>query len=214
MPLDKWQKVARHQPDRRVSLLAGGRPRHAEAPVRAHHQHRVDRRAARVGARAALRAATRRRKAGLMGLTRELAASGAARASASTRSRPGFFHSRLADAAIAMAEPAIKATSPIPRVGARRRAQGRRRLSRRRRLQLHHRPGHRRRRRTARSAADVTSGAARLTESPYAARPWLKHYDYWVRPHMTYPGRPLHEILATTAVEMPDAPATAFLGAS
>ena len=30
---------------------------------------------------------------------------------------PGFFHSRLADAAIEMTEPAIKATSPIPRVG-------------------------------------------------------------------------------------------------
>jgi gluconate 5-dehydrogenase len=31
---------------------------------------------------------------------------------------PGYFHSRLADAAIEMSEPAIKATSPIPRVGA------------------------------------------------------------------------------------------------
>jgi long-chain acyl-CoA synthetase len=51
------------------------------------------------------------------------------------------------------------------------------------------------------------------TASPYATRPWLRHYDYWVPPHMTYPGRPLHEILATTAVETPDAPATAFLGA-
>jgi len=50
--------------------------------------------------------------------------------------------------------------------------------------------------------------------SPYSARPWLKHYDYWVPPTMTFPGRPLFEILATTAVEMPDAPATAFLGAT
>ncbi len=50
--------------------------------------------------------------------------------------------------------------------------------------------------------------------SGYAARPWLAHYDYWVRPHMSYPGRPLYEILATTAVEMPDATATAFLGAT
>ena len=33
--------------------------------------------------------------------------------------------------------------------------------------------------------------------SPYAARPWLRHYDYWVRPHLTYPGRPLYEILDT-----------------
>ena len=50
--------------------------------------------------------------------------------------------------------------------------------------------------------------------SPYAARPWLKHYDYWVPPHLTYPGRPLYEILSATAVETPDAPATAFLGAT
>jgi len=52
------------------------------------------------------------------------------------------------------------------------------------------------------------------TRSPYAARPWINNYDYWVRPHMTYPGRSLSEILATTAVELPDAPATAFLGAT
>ena len=49
--------------------------------------------------------------------------------------------------------------------------------------------------------------------SPYAARPWLNHYDYWVRPHMNYPRRPLHEILRITAVEVPDRLATAFLGA-
>jgi long-chain acyl-CoA synthetase len=50
--------------------------------------------------------------------------------------------------------------------------------------------------------------------SPYAARPWLKHYDYWVRPEMTFPTRPLHEILSTTAADMPDAQATQFLGAA
>jgi long-chain acyl-CoA synthetase len=55
---------------------------------------------------------------------------------------------------------------------------------------------------------------AAATPSPYAARPWLKHYDYWVRPHMTYPERPLYEILATTAVDLPNAPATSFLGAT
>lgn len=49
--------------------------------------------------------------------------------------------------------------------------------------------------------------------SPYAARPWLKHYDYWVPAHMNYPRRPLHEILRLTASEVPDRPATAFLGA-
>jgi len=50
-------------------------------------------------------------------------------------------------------------------------------------------------------------------EGPYAARPWLNHYDYWVREHMNYPRRPLHEILRITAGEVPDRPATAFLGA-
>jgi long-chain acyl-CoA synthetase len=49
--------------------------------------------------------------------------------------------------------------------------------------------------------------------SPYAARPWQRHYDYWVRPHMTYPGRPLGDILAITAVHRPDKVATHFLGA-
>ncbi len=50
-------------------------------------------------------------------------------------------------------------------------------------------------------------------ESRYAARPWQQHYDYWVRPHMTYPGRPLGDILAITAVHRPDTVATHFLGA-
>ena len=49
--------------------------------------------------------------------------------------------------------------------------------------------------------------------SPYAARPWEKHYDYWVRPHMSYPGRPLGDILTLTAVHRPDKVATHFLGA-
>lgn len=44
-------------------------------------------------------------------------------------------------------------------------------------------------------------------------RPWTRHYDYWVPPHMNYPRRPLYEILRTTAVETPEAPATWFLGA-
>jgi long-chain acyl-CoA synthetase len=50
-------------------------------------------------------------------------------------------------------------------------------------------------------------------ESPYAAKPWLNHYDFWVPAHMNYPRRPLHEILRLAASEVPDRPATAFLGA-
>jgi len=49
--------------------------------------------------------------------------------------------------------------------------------------------------------------------SPYAARPWQRHHDYWVRQNLPYPGRPLGDILALTAVDMPDRPATQFLGA-
>ena len=56
-------------------------------------------------------------KAGLMGLTRELAATWGPSGIPVNAIAPGFFPSRLADPAIAHAEPQIKATSPIPRVG-------------------------------------------------------------------------------------------------
>jgi len=56
-------------------------------------------------------------KAGLMGLTRELAASWGRRGIRVNAIAPGFFHSRLADAVIPLAEPAIQAFNPIARVG-------------------------------------------------------------------------------------------------
>jgi long-chain acyl-CoA synthetase len=46
------------------------------------------------------------------------------------------------------------------------------------------------------------------------AAPWLRHYDYWVPPHLTYPQRPLTEILDSAAVDLPDRAATLFLGAT
>jgi len=49
--------------------------------------------------------------------------------------------------------------------------------------------------------------------SEYATRPWEAHYDYWVRTRITYPGRPLADVLAIAAVERPDKPATHFMGA-
>ncbi len=58
-----------------------------------------------------------------------------------------------------------------------------------------------------------TRAGKESAESPYAARPWLDSYDYWVREHVNYPRRPLHEILRVAAVEVPERPATAFLGA-
>jgi gluconate 5-dehydrogenase len=56
-------------------------------------------------------------KAGLLGLTRELAASWGKHGIRVNAIAPGFFHSRLADPAIARVEPQIKASGPIPRVG-------------------------------------------------------------------------------------------------
>lgn len=49
--------------------------------------------------------------------------------------------------------------------------------------------------------------------SSYSSKPWIDHYDYWVRPHMNYPRRPLGDILRLAAADVPDRPATAFLGA-
>ena len=57
-------------------------------------------------------------KAGLMGLTRELAASWGRHGIRVNAIAPGFFHSRLADPVIPLVEPAINATCPIPRIGA------------------------------------------------------------------------------------------------
>ncbi len=50
-------------------------------------------------------------------------------------------------------------------------------------------------------------------QSPYAARPWARNWDYWVRTNLSYPGRSLYDVLAISAVERPDRPATQFLGA-
>jgi NAD(P)-dependent dehydrogenase (short-subunit alcohol dehydrogenase family) len=56
-------------------------------------------------------------KAGMVGLTKELAATWGREGIRVNAIAPGYFHSRLADPAIVHAEPQIKATSPIPRVG-------------------------------------------------------------------------------------------------
>jgi gluconate 5-dehydrogenase len=57
-------------------------------------------------------------KAGLMGLTRELAASWGRKGIRVNAIAPGFFHSRLADKSIEKAEPFLKEYNPIGRVGA------------------------------------------------------------------------------------------------
>ncbi len=57
-------------------------------------------------------------KAGLMGLTRELAATWGPDGIRVNAIAPGFFHSRLADPVIEQVEPQIKERNPLPRVGA------------------------------------------------------------------------------------------------
>lgn len=56
-------------------------------------------------------------KAGLLGLTRELAAAWGGQGIRVNAIAPGFFHSRLADKSIELVEPSVKARNPIPRVG-------------------------------------------------------------------------------------------------
>ena len=116
MPLDKWQKV--------VDVNLTGAFLFAQAAGRdmLKRQHgRIINIASIAGMHASVQgphyapyAAT---KAGLIGLTRELAVSWARKGIRVNAIAPGFFHSRLADGAIAMNEASIKASSPIPRVG-------------------------------------------------------------------------------------------------
>jgi gluconate 5-dehydrogenase len=116
MPLDKWQKV--------VDVNLTGAFLFAQTAGRdmlKRQWGRIINIASIAGLQASVNgphyapyAAT---KAGLIGLTRELAASWGRKGIRVNAIAPGFFHSRLADAAIALSEPGIKATSPIPRVG-------------------------------------------------------------------------------------------------
>jgi NAD(P)-dependent dehydrogenase (short-subunit alcohol dehydrogenase family) len=117
MPLDKWQKVLD------VNLTG------AFLFARAAGRHMLDQRYGRIinvasvaglhglvkGPHYAAYAAS---KAGLMGLTRELAVSWGRQNIRVNAIAPGFFHSRLADPAIEIAEPDLQNSSPIPRVGA------------------------------------------------------------------------------------------------
>ncbi len=117
MPLDKWQQV--------IDVNLTGAFRFAQAAGREmlkREYGRIINVSSIAGLHAAVHgphyAAYAASKAGLMGLTRELAASWGRQNIRVNAIAPGFFHSRLADPALPLAEPALKASSPIPRIGA------------------------------------------------------------------------------------------------
>ena len=116
MPLEKWQKV--------VDVNLTGAFLFAQSAGREmlkRQYGRIINVASLAGLRSSVRgphyAAYAASKAGLMGLTRELAASWGRQGIRVNAIAPGFFHSRMADPTIPMVEADIKATSPIPRVG-------------------------------------------------------------------------------------------------
>lgn len=117
LPLDKWQKV--------IDINLTGAFLFSQAAGREmlkQQYGRIINVASIAGLKGSVKgphfAAYAASKAGLMGLTRELAASWGRKNIRVNAIAPGYFHSRLADAAIPLAEPDIKAFSPIPRVGA------------------------------------------------------------------------------------------------
>ncbi len=116
MPLDKWQKV--------IDINLTGAFLFAQAAAR-EMLKRERGSIINVASVAGLKASTLElnvaayaaSKAGLLGLTRELAASWGRRGIRVNAIAPGFFHSRLSDAVIEQAEADIKARNPIRRVG-------------------------------------------------------------------------------------------------
>jgi len=117
MPLDKWQKV--------IDVNLTGAFLFAQAAGREmlkRQYGRIINVSSIAGLHAAVHgphyAAYAASKAGLMGLTRELAASWGRQNIRVNGIAPGFFHSRLADPVLPLVEPGIKASAPMPRIGA------------------------------------------------------------------------------------------------
>jgi gluconate 5-dehydrogenase len=117
MPLEKWQKV--------IDVNLTGAFLFAQAAGREMLKRgygRIINVSSIAGLQSAVHgphyAAYAASKAGLMGLTRELAASWGRYNIRVNAIAPGFFHSRLADPVLPLVEPSIQASSPIPRIGA------------------------------------------------------------------------------------------------
>jgi gluconate 5-dehydrogenase len=117
MPLDKWQKV--------IDVNLTGAFLFAQAAGREmlkREYGRIINIASIAGLHSSVRgphyAPYAASKAALIGLTRELAASWGRRNIRVNAIAPGFFHSRMADPVLPLAEPSIKDSCPIPRIGA------------------------------------------------------------------------------------------------
>jgi gluconate 5-dehydrogenase len=116
MPLDKWQKV--------IDANLTGAFLFSQAAGRKmleRNYGRIINVASISGLRASVNgphyAGYAASKAGMMGLTRELAATWGRRGIRVNAIAPGFFPSRLTEGVIEQAEAALEATSPIPRAG-------------------------------------------------------------------------------------------------
>jgi long-chain acyl-CoA synthetase len=58
----------------------------------------------------------------------------------------------------------------------------------------------------------MISPKAKESRSPYAAKPWLEHYDYWVPDQANFPRQTIYQALNLAAAHFGERPATVFLG--
>src|SRR5258707_1039201 len=58
----------------------------------------------------------------------------------------------------------------------------------------------------------MISGKAKKQMSPYAGKPWLAHYDYWVPDQTNFPRQTIYQMLNLAVAHFGERPATVFLG--
>ncbi|HWO02306.1 MAG TPA: AMP-binding protein, partial [Blastocatellia bacterium] len=59
----------------------------------------------------------------------------------------------------------------------------------------------------------MSSNKEKQQPSPYARKPWLEHYDYWVPEQANFARQPIYQMLNLAAAQFNERPATAFLDA-